>query len=95
MADSYNRSCSGGRDQENHSSKPAQSSSSRDPIAKHPTQKRAGRVAQVVELLPSKCESLSSNLRIEEKKKSGTRVPLTESLLNRDTSISARYMTMM
>jgi hypothetical protein len=28
---------------------------------KHPTPKRAGRMAQVVEYLPSKCEALSSN----------------------------------
>jgi hypothetical protein len=48
-----NPSYSGGRDQE-------------DPVLKilsqkYPTQKRTGRVAQVVEHLPSKCEVLSSN----------------------------------
>jgi hypothetical protein len=37
-----NPSYSGGRDQEDHSSKPAQANSSRDPISKNPSQKRAG-----------------------------------------------------
>jgi hypothetical protein len=36
---------------------------------KYPTQKRAGRVAQVVEHLPSKYEALSSNSSTEKKKK--------------------------
>jgi hypothetical protein len=34
MAHSYNPSCRGDRDQEDHSSKPAWASSSRDPILK-------------------------------------------------------------
>jgi hypothetical protein len=37
---------SGGRDQEDHSSKPAQANSSQDPILKTPSQKRAGGVAE-------------------------------------------------
>jgi hypothetical protein len=41
-----NPSYSGGRDQEDHSSKPAQANSSWDPISKTPITKRAGRVAQ-------------------------------------------------
>jgi hypothetical protein len=41
-----NPSYSGGRDQEDHSSKPAQGNSSRDPISKKKSQKRAGLVAQ-------------------------------------------------
>jgi hypothetical protein len=36
--------------------------------SKYPTQKRAGRVAQVVEHLLSKCEALSSNSTTTEKK---------------------------
>jgi hypothetical protein len=36
---------------------------------KYPTQKRVGRVGQVVECLPSKCEALSSNSRITSPKK--------------------------
>jgi hypothetical protein len=41
-----NPSYSGGRDQEDHSSKPAWANSSRDPILKNPSRKRAGEVAQ-------------------------------------------------
>jgi hypothetical protein len=36
---------------------------------KHPTQKRAAGVAQVVESLPSKCEALGSNPHTAKKKK--------------------------
>jgi hypothetical protein len=32
-----------------------------DPVFKIPTQNRAGGVARVIECLPSKCETLSSN----------------------------------
>jgi hypothetical protein len=39
-------SYSGGRDQEDHSSKPARANSSQDPILKIPNTKRAGRVIQ-------------------------------------------------
>jgi hypothetical protein len=42
-------SYSGGSDQEDHSSKPAWANSSRDPILKKPSQKRAGGVAQGVD----------------------------------------------
>jgi hypothetical protein len=41
-----NPSYSGGRDQEDCGSKPAQANSSQDPISKNPSQKRAGGVAQ-------------------------------------------------
>jgi hypothetical protein len=45
-----NPSYSGGRDQEDHGSKPAQANSSRDPILKkHPSLKRAGGVARGVD----------------------------------------------
>jgi hypothetical protein len=44
-----NPSYSGGRDQEDHSSKPTWANSSRDPISKKPnTKKRAGGVAEGV-----------------------------------------------
>jgi hypothetical protein len=43
-----NPSYSGGRDQEDHSSKPAQANSWQDPILKIPNTKRAGRVTQSV-----------------------------------------------
>jgi hypothetical protein len=46
----YNPSYSGGRDQEDHSSKPAWANSLRDPISKNPSQKWAGEVAQGVGL---------------------------------------------
>jgi hypothetical protein len=42
---SYNPSYSGGRDQEDRSSKPAQATSSPDPILKKPITKKGGRVA--------------------------------------------------
>jgi hypothetical protein len=35
---------------------------------KYPIQNRAGRVAQVIELLPSKCEAMSSSLSTDKKK---------------------------
>jgi hypothetical protein len=42
-----------GRDQEHHGSKPAWANSSRDPISKNPSQKRAGGVAQGVVQTPA------------------------------------------
>jgi hypothetical protein len=47
-AHAYNPSYSGGIDQEDHSSKPAQANSSQDPISKKPSQKITGGVAQGV-----------------------------------------------
>jgi hypothetical protein len=58
----YNPSYSGGRDQEDHCSKPAWANSLRDPISKIPnTKNRPSGVRQVVECLTSKHETLSSN----------------------------------
>jgi hypothetical protein len=48
IAHIYNPSYSGGRDQENHSSKAAWANSLRDPISKTPNPKWAGTVAQGV-----------------------------------------------
>jgi hypothetical protein len=67
-----NPSYSGGRDQEDQSSKPVRENSSGDPISKntqniHNQNKRAGGVAQV-EHLPSKYEALRSNLSTDKKK---------------------------
>jgi hypothetical protein len=55
-------SYSGGRDQEDRGSKPAEVNSSRDPILKISNIK-TGLVEwiKLVECLPSKCETLSSN----------------------------------
>jgi hypothetical protein len=53
-----NPSYSGGRD-EDCGSKLARANSSPDPISKILNPKRAGRVAQVVECLPSKYNALS------------------------------------
>jgi hypothetical protein len=51
VADAYNPSYSGGRDWEDHSSKPAQANSSRKPISKKSSHKKmAGGVAQVISL---------------------------------------------
>jgi hypothetical protein len=38
VAHAYNPSYSGGRDQEDHGSKPAQANSAQDPILKNPSQ---------------------------------------------------------
>jgi hypothetical protein len=46
VAHACNLSYSGGSDQEDHGSKPAQANSSRDPISKTPITKRAVGVAQ-------------------------------------------------
>jgi hypothetical protein len=46
VAHTCNPSYSGGRDQEDHSSKPAWKNTSQDPILKIPITKRAGGVAQ-------------------------------------------------
>jgi hypothetical protein len=55
--------------QEDQGLKPALGNSSQDLSQKYPTQKRAGRVAEVVECLPSKGEVLSSNSSTTKKKK--------------------------
>jgi hypothetical protein len=63
-----NPSYSGGRDQEDHSSKPAQIV--QESLSwKYPTQKRVGRVTQMIELLPNKCEALSSRVKMPVPKK--------------------------
>jgi hypothetical protein len=46
VAHACNPSYSGGRDQEDHSSRPAWAKSWRDPILKKPTKKRDSRIAQ-------------------------------------------------
>jgi hypothetical protein len=48
VAHAYNPSYSGGRNQEDRSSKPAWANSLRDPILRKPSQKRAGEVAESV-----------------------------------------------
>jgi hypothetical protein len=48
VAHTCNPSYSGGRDQEDHGSKPAQANSVRDPILKIPNTKRVGGMAQGV-----------------------------------------------
>jgi hypothetical protein len=69
VAHTCNPSYSGGRDQEDGSSKPSQANGSQDPILKkYSTQKWAGGVVQIVEHLPNKCEALSSNPSTEKKK---------------------------
>jgi hypothetical protein len=61
VAHTCNPSYSGGRDQENWGWRSAWANSLWDPISKYPTQRRVGRVAQVIEHLPCKCKALSSN----------------------------------
>jgi hypothetical protein len=70
VAHACNPSNTGGSDQDDQGSRPAQTNSSQDPISKIPNRKkRAGGVDQEVEHLPSKCEILSSNPSIKKKKK--------------------------
>jgi hypothetical protein len=54
VAHAHNTSYWGGRDQEDHGSKPALANSLRDSISKIPSIKKGDGVAQVVECLPSK-----------------------------------------
>jgi hypothetical protein len=68
VAHTCNPSYSGGRDQEDHGSKPAQAYSLRDPNLKIHNTKRAGGVAQVVEHLSSKSEALSPKPEFHKKK---------------------------
>jgi hypothetical protein len=63
VAHACNPSYSGGRDQEDHISKPAQANSSQEPISKNPFTKIG-----LVEWF--KVKDLSSNLRTKRKKKS-------------------------
>jgi hypothetical protein len=53
VAHACNRSYSGGRDQEDHGSKPAQEIVPQDPISKKPNTKKAGGMAQDVGLSSS------------------------------------------
>jgi hypothetical protein len=63
VAHTYNPSYSGGRDQEDHGSQPAQANSWWDPILKNPSQKRAGWVAYGVgpEFKPQYCKKKRKN----------------------------------
>jgi hypothetical protein len=68
VAHTCNPSYSGGRDQKDHSSKPAQGNSSRHPILKKPITKKG-----LVEWL--KVQALSSNPRTTKKKKKKRKMP--------------------
>jgi hypothetical protein len=74
VAHAYNRSYSRGRDQEDCNIRPGRAKS--ETLAqKYPTQKRAGKVAQVAEHLPIKCEAPNSNpstTKEREKEKTGS-----------------------
>jgi hypothetical protein len=74
MADACSPSYSGGRDQENLGSKPAQTNSLGRPSWKYPTSNRASGVARVVEHLPNKLKALSSHPSTTKKKKKKRRV---------------------
>jgi hypothetical protein len=63
-----NSSYLGGKDQKNHSSKPVSLNSSQDRILKIPNKSKVDGVAQVVEHLPSKYMTLSSNFSTAKKK---------------------------
>jgi hypothetical protein len=68
-----NPSYSGGRDQEEHSSRAALANTLR-PYFKNTQKKKAGGVAQVVGHLPSKAEALSSNQVLPQKKKNDHKI---------------------
>jgi hypothetical protein len=58
VAHTYNPVYSGGRDQEDHNSKPAQANSSQDPISKIPNTKKAVGIVQGIgpEFKPQYCK---------------------------------------
>jgi hypothetical protein len=62
-------------DLEDHGSKPTWANSLQDLSRKYPTPNRAGRVAQVVECLPSKCEASGPPKRKEEEEEKGKKFP--------------------
>jgi hypothetical protein len=67
VVQAYNPSYSGGRDQEDHSSKPAQANSSRDLTLRKPITKKKKKKKRLVEWL--KVEALSSNPSTGKKEK--------------------------
>jgi hypothetical protein len=71
VSHAYNPRYIEGRDQEDQSSKPAMAKQIvyKTLPQKYPAQKKIGRVAQVVDCLPNKCETLSLNPRTSKKKK--------------------------
>jgi hypothetical protein len=70
VAHVHNLNYSGGRDQKDHSSKPAWTNSSQDPISKNPLQKWADGVAQGVgpEFKPQYCKEKKKNKKQTNKK---------------------------
>jgi hypothetical protein len=68
VAHACSPSYSGGRDQEGHSSKPAQQFVGLY-LENNQHKKGAGGVAQMVRVLPSKCKAVISNPSIYQKKK--------------------------
>jgi hypothetical protein len=77
----------GGRDQEGHCLKPIQERVHKTLPQKNPIQKKADRVAQVVECLLSKCEDLSSK-PVPQKRKEGRKEVSSEYLEHRKCSIN-------
>jgi hypothetical protein len=69
MTHTCNPSYSEGRDQEDPGSKPAQANRLGNPISKTSSTKKGQQMYQVVEYLPCKCETLSSNRSTTTKKK--------------------------
>jgi hypothetical protein len=64
-----NPSYSGGQGQEDQASRPVWAKKGRHYLKKYSTQKRAGRVAQVVECFLNKHEALNSKTPVPQKKK--------------------------
>jgi hypothetical protein len=69
VAHTRNPNYLGGWDHEGHSSRPAWTNNSQDPVSKITRAKWTGGVAQVLECPLCKCEALSSNRSSEKKKK--------------------------
>jgi hypothetical protein len=61
VAHTYSLNYSGGQDQEDHGSRPAQANSSQNPFSKIIRAKWTGGVAQAVVYLLCNCKALSSN----------------------------------
>jgi hypothetical protein len=85
VAYTCNPSYLGGRDQEDHSLKPAGVGETLS--QKYPTQKRAGRVDQVVEYLPSKCDALSLSPSTTKKKKKKEKKNRSKSIMKYSNNV--------
>jgi hypothetical protein len=90
VAHTCNPSYSGGRDKEDWGLKPVWANSLQDPISKIPNI-RVGRVSQVVQHLPSKCEALSSKPSTAKRERERERILEEESKLSLEGKVGLQY----